>query len=220
MKIAVFGGSYNPIHNAHIQLANYVQKKLGYDKIIFVPSGSSPHKIAETKTSGSHRLKMVQLAIQDNPHFAAEDCELQREGFSYTYDTICYIEEKYKNQLNNKIGLILGQDLFSGFHLWHKAEDLSKKCTLILAIRPEEKKETLTTNEALGEYKNVQNQNDFLIKDEPLFKDAILLENPLMQISSSQIRQLVKQNENFEALVDPKVFEYIKKNNLYKEEQK
>ena len=146
MKVAVLGGSFNPVHIGHLALADEICVSLGYDKVLFVPVFSPPHKTMNEALPPEKRTEMVELACQDDPRFKMEPCEIQRGGVSYTYDTICFIEEKYKPE---KIGLVIGRDLFSTFHLWKNAALLAKKCELILAERPfqaEDKNEPLAVS--------------------------------------------------------------------------
>ncbi len=218
MKIAVLGGTFNPIHNGHMALADSVCKELGYDKIIFVPSFIPPHKELSSSVSGKERIKMVGFACRKDKRFILETCEFKRGGVSYTYDTICYLEKKYAGVLEGKMGLIMGEDLFSGFHLWHKAKELSEKCTLILAKRPGVDVSYLENSEkfmnpSLGEYARLS--NDFELSSEPLFKNAVVLKTPMLPISSTEIRALAAENGAFCYLVPEKIFKYITKGKLY-----
>lgn len=248
MKIAVLGGSFNPIHIGHLALADEVCTSLFYDKVIFVPSLNSPHKEMNCALPAKERLKMVKLACKNDTRFIVEDCEILRGGVSYTYQTLEFLEKKYKNLLSEKLGLILGSDLFSGFHLWKNAEEISKKVNLILAKRPKEFQETENfqiyqnpqnpllnsqnlhlssqnpqlshqnhQNKALGDYAKLSEQknSDFDVKCEPLFKNAIFLENPLIPVSSTEVRTRISEGKSFKYLVENKVFKYIKKKGFY-----
>lgn len=242
MKIAVLGGSFNPIHIGHLALADEVCTSLFYDKVIFVPSLNSPHKEMNCALPAKERLKMVKLACKNDSRFIVEDCEILRGGVSYTYQTLEFLEKKYKNLLSEKFGLILGSDLFSGFHLWKNAEEISKKANLILAKRPLENFEFENPllnsqnlhlssqnsqlshqnhqnhqNKALGDYAKLsgQKKSDFDVKCEPLFKNAVFLENPLIPVSSTEIRARISEGKSFKYLVENKVFKYIKKKGFY-----
>lgn len=212
MKIAVLGGSFNPVHTGHLILADCVCKELGYDRIIFVPTAIPPHKQMAVSVSGEDRLKMVELAIQDDDRFVADDCELKREGVSYTFDTITFLEDKYKDVLEGKIGLIIGNDLVADFNKWHKAPELAEKTDLIIASRPEDK--TLSKeneNLPVGEYgKGIDN----LTAEEFPYSHKTV-HNPDVLISSSQIRQAASGGGAFRYLVSKKVFEYILDRHLY-----
>ncbi len=209
MKIAILGGSFNPIHLGHLAVADEVCTSLGYEKVLFVPSFVPPHKQMNNQISAYDRAKMVELACEDDERFELEDCEIQRGGTSWTYDTICFLEKKYSPK--EKIGLIIGTDLFSTFHLWNHAKELSEKCQLILAERPFQNQNKDFQNKALGKYAEFENQK----QDKTFFKDAIILNNKMLPISSTEIRERVMKKSAFRYLVPSKVFKYIIKGNLY-----
>ncbi|MBO6176702.1 MAG: nicotinate (nicotinamide) nucleotide adenylyltransferase [Treponema sp.] len=214
MKIAVLGGSFNPVHNAHVSVAAQVCDSLGYDRVLFIPAYKPPHKEMNGVLSAEHRLKMLELVCEDDSRFVCEDCEIKREGVSYTYDTVCYLEEKYGSSLTGKIGLIMGTDLFAGFKYWYKADKLAEKCTLILADRPEEKNGSSFSNHALGNFASV-NSEGFDITKDSLFDSALRLENSLLSISSTRIREMAARGEDFSSLVPKKVFDYIVNGKFY-----
>lgn len=214
MKIAVFGGSFNPIHNGHLALADDVLSEFSYDKILFVPSLIPPHKSSEFYINTEDRLKMIDLACSENKNFILEDYEIRKGGISYTFETISYLQEKYKTQLTEKIALIIGSDLFAGFHLWKNAEFLAENCQLILARRPKMQENLNFGNKAIGEYSKID-EDQFDIKSEKLFENAKLIQNPILPISSTEIRSRISENKSFRYLVPEKVFNYIKERNLY-----
>ena len=250
MKIAVLGGSFNPIHVGHLALADDVCKTLGYDKVLFIPALNPPHKEMNDAASAKDRLGMVQAACEDDDRFEAEGCELERGGVSYTYDTICYLEEKYRGQLEGKIGLIMGSDLLEKFHFWHRAEELAEKCDLILARRPEVQENDQFSNKAIGAFamnheatsssgsadtrtapetsSSVSPAIDRFAAgntglaeptyhplEDPLFEHALIIENPLLSISSTDIRSRIAEGKSFKYLVPSAVFKYISNGKLY-----
>lgn len=213
MKIAMLGGSFNPIHIGHLILADSVCKNLGYDKILFVPTARPPHKEMSGEVAGSDRLEMVRLSVMGDERFEAESCELDRGGLSYTWDTICFLEEKYKSVLTGKIGLIFGEDLIADYDKWHRAAELAQKADLILACRPKDTElKAEFQNSPTGKYgKNPMvgvNRDNFPYPHK-------IVENPKMEISSSEIRQKVAEDGSWRYLVSPLVFEYIIERNLY-----
>ncbi|AEE17199.1 nicotinate (nicotinamide) nucleotide adenylyltransferase [Treponema brennaborense] len=140
MKLAILGGSFNPVHIGHLVLAQEVCTRLGYDKVLFVPANLPPHKELAAGASAGDRLEMVNRAVADNPLFAVDDCELRRGGISYSYDTLAYLEDRYAagtagSLLAGKIGLIMGDDLVAGFDSWKCAAELADRADLILARR-------------------------------------------------------------------------------------
>lgn len=213
MKIAVLGGSFNPIHIGHLILADSVCKNLGYEKIIFVPAGLPPHKQMASNVSVCDRLEMVKLAVSSDERFEADSCEIDREGLSYTWDTICFLEEKYKTVLTGKLGLIFGEDLMADYDKWYRAEELAHKADLILALRPE-------TEGVKGEFQNESagafGKNPMKgVTRENFPYPHLKVENPKIDISSSEIRQKVSENGSWRYLVSEKVFDYIISRNLY-----
>jgi nicotinate-nucleotide adenylyltransferase len=230
MKVAVLGGSFNPIHIGHLALADDVCKTFGYDKVLFIPALNPPHKEMNDAASAHDRLTMVQAACEGDGRFAAEGCELERGGVSYTYDTICYLEEKYRGQLEGKIGLIMGSDLLENFHLWHKAAELAEKCDLILARRPAVEENGMFSNKAIGAFAMNHSAGAGDGYDgassagatksagqlaDPLFAHALVIENPLLSISSTDIRARIAQGKSFRYLVPSAVFKYISNGKLY-----
>ena len=207
MKIAVLGGSFNPIHVGHLVLADEVCSTLGYDRVLFVPAFVPPHKEMNGGFSAQDRLEMTRLACEGDERFEAESCEIDRGGVSYTYDTICYLEEKYSTELEGKIGLIMGNDLLPGFHLWHKAKELSEKCQLILALRPDGDSHSGNSNKPKGDYANLD--SNFDASREELFKGALHMDNPLLEISSTEIRTRIADGRSIRYLVPSLVFKYI-----------
>ncbi len=209
----MLGGSFNPVHIGHLILADSVCKTLGYDKILFVPTANPPHKEMSCQIPAEDRYKMVQLALQSDERFEAESCELDRGGVSYTWDTICFLEKKYSSLLEGKIGLIFGEDLVQDYDKWYKASELAQKADLILACRPKDGK-------LKGEFKNSpagafgKTPMTGIGRENFPYPHKIL-DNPSIQLSSSEIRQKVAENGAWRYLVSEPVFEYIKSRNLY-----
>ena len=135
MRLAMLGGSFNPIHIGHLLLADEVCHRLGYDKVLFVPVNIPPHKELAKGAASWQRLDMIELAIAGNPRFGVETCELERGGISYTYDTINYLGKKYAGKLEGKLGLIMGDDLVEGFEEWGHYQELPHIADIILARR-------------------------------------------------------------------------------------
>jgi len=214
MKIAVLGGSFNPIHIGHLALGDEVCTSLGYDKVLFIPTYNPPHKQLNEIVCAIDRYNMVKLACSTDNRFEAENCEIDRQGVSYTYDTICYLEQKYKDNLEDKIGLIMGDDLLAGFHLWYKADEIAEKCQLILAKRPKEEENLLYKNKPKGDY-GLLDTSSFDKSKESLFSSALYIDNPSLKVSSTDIRFRASSGKAFKYLVPPEVFKYIKDKGLY-----
>ena len=134
MKLAVLGGSYNPIHIGHLMLADTVCRSCGYDTIAFVPAFLSPFKRGHAGCTVEDRIAMVERAVADNPAFYCEQCEVNRQGVSYTIDTLRFLTQKYP-QRDGKIGLIIGDDLLGGLDTWHEAVSLDDYADIIVGNR-------------------------------------------------------------------------------------
>jgi len=134
-KIAILGGSFNPVHQGHLFLADAVLSRLLYDRVIFVPAYRSPFKLAAAgmESSSRDRLQMITASITGDPRLTVDSCELKREGVSYTIDTIDDIIRRYAPE--GKPGLIIGDDLADDFMQWHKSEEILAKVDIIIARR-------------------------------------------------------------------------------------
>ncbi|MCL1935632.1 MAG: nicotinate-nucleotide adenylyltransferase [Defluviitaleaceae bacterium] len=197
-NIAIMGGTFDPIHNGHLNVAISVLDKFDLDKILFIPAGTSPFKNNSDKNK-EHRYNMVSIAISKFDNFEASDIEIKRKGISFTIDTINELRKEY----TGKIYFILGFDVLHDIYKFKNINDIFKMCEFILVNR---------FNEVYP--KNVIN---FMKKD-----GAILhfLKIPNFEISSTQIRENIEREKSINIFVPKKVEEYIKKHNLYKEDIK
>lgn len=132
MAICIFPGTFNPIHNGHIKMAEYALKKYKFDKIIFIPSYIPPHKNVDSKLA-EHRFNMVKLAIEYNPKFDISDIEYQSNGKSYSLITVQKMIEQY--QIDGRLNFIIGTDAFSKIETWYKADELKKLTHFIVFPR-------------------------------------------------------------------------------------
>lgn len=208
MKIAVLGGSFNPIHKGHLFLAEKVKNSLGYEKILFVPSYISPFKQKIQEISNKDRICLLKKALKNKNCFAIENYELKQKGLSYTYHTICYLNRKYQKALQKekekqfqKIGLILGLDLLEDFHKWHEYKKLAEQVYFIIAKR------------SIVENGNKNAELEKALKAFPFSYE--LLHNEYIDISSTDIRAKIKKKENWQPLVPERVAYYIQKKDLY-----
>lgn len=211
MKLAILGGSFNPLHLGHLMLANTALSQCAFDKVLFVPVFNPPHKFLATGASTQDRLNMLEQVVFDYPNLAVETCELERKGSSYTIDTITYLEQKYTDELEGKIGLIIGSDLVRDFHLWKDADMLAQKTDIVLASRPDE---SALNNGACPrlEKKTASWAKSF---SEPFLYPHKVLHNALLPISSAEIRQQIAGGQDWKALVPACVYQYINDRNLY-----
>jgi nicotinate-nucleotide adenylyltransferase len=191
VRAIVFGGTFNPIHYGHLFLAEEIRIELGYDTVIFVPSNVPVHKPGTEIVEPAHRIAMVRRAIDGNPAFIVDECEIERGGNSYMIDTIRLFLEKYP--LSGKPGLVIGDDLVEGFNRWKEASLLADLTDLVVARRTSE-------------------------RNLPLGYPHRYVRNTLLPISSSEIRLRIREGKAFRYLVPHGVFEYINAHGLYRAE--
>ena len=195
MRLAVLGGSYNPIHIGHLMLADAVALRYGYDTIAFVPAFLSPFKDGHSGCTAEDRLAMVKLAIADNPAFYCEPCEIQRQGVSYTIDTLKFLKKKF-TQCEGKIGLIIGDDLLEGFAGWREAERIPDYADIIVG------------NRIIDRYSMAQAASAGKVPH-------LRVDNALLPVSSSGIRAAIQEKKSWRYLVPSAVYSYIKEHKLY-----
>lgn len=195
MKLCVFQGTFNPVHNAHLKAAKFIADTLHYDKILFIPAYNPPHKDTDEEFA-AHRLNMVKLAVEDIPQFSASDIEFELKGKSYTYLTILELYKRF--DIEGKIKFIIGTDAFRNIESWYETDKLKQIVDFIVFIR----------------------ENNFDKKDfERLKQKGYNFEFMPMEfndISSTEIRERIANNQPLKGLVPEKVEEYINKNELYK----
>jgi len=190
MKIGLFFGSFNPIHIGHLAIANYIVEYSDLDEIWLVVSPQNPLKKKKTLLNEYDRLKMVELALKDDFRIKPTDIEFRLPKPSYTIDTLTYLSER--NPKHDFV-LIAGTDNFQSFHKWKNYEQILKQYKLYVYPRP---------GYELGEYKN--------------HTSLSLINAPLMEISSSFIRESIKDNKDIRYFLPVEVYNYIKKMSLYK----
>jgi len=132
MKICIFPGTFNPIHEAHLKMAEFALDYYGFDRIIFIPAGIPPHKNISTNLA-KHRLNMVKLAVSKNPRFEVSDIEYKREGKSYSLITVKKIIGQYN--INSRLNFLIGTDAFDKIESWYKADELKELVHFIVFPR-------------------------------------------------------------------------------------
>lgn len=133
MKLLVLGGSFNPVHLGHLMLAEEVAAEFSYDRIMLVPSLLPPHKTLSEDPGPEHRLGMLKAAVEGNTGYLIDTCELERNGLSYTFETLEHLVSTF--QLDGKPGLVIGDDLAAGFSSWRNPEGICKLADLVLGRR-------------------------------------------------------------------------------------
>ncbi len=198
MKIGIMGGTFDPIHNGHLIIGEYSRTSLNLDKVIFIPSGIHPFKENKNITLSNKRLDMISLAIKSNPNFELSSIEIDRKGITYTVDTILDLKKDYEK---DEIYFIIGSDIPFQIEKWKDFHVLIHLVKFILFNR------TGQDNEEI---------NNKIKELESLYEIQLeKIQSPLIEISSTEIRDRVKNKLSIKYLVPESVEEYILKNNLY-----
>lgn len=196
--IGIFGGTFDPVHYGHLQVANEAYKQLNLQKIKFIPCNQSPHKEQPIATP-AQRVAMLELATENHPEFTIDTREIVRGGKSYMIDTLTSLKQDYPN---TPLCLIMSQDAFAKFNTWHKWQEIIKLAHLIVANRADS--QPITAPEILALLKDHQTAD----------RIQMIPINPL-PISATTIRELAAAKKKLEELTPNKVSDYIHSNNIY-----
>lgn len=227
MRIGIMGGTFDPIHYGHLNSAEEIAEAFKMDRVIFIPTFIPPHKKKEKISGVYHRLMMTMLATLSNPRFEVSTIEIERDGYSYTIDTINELKNSLKRgSVKNKFYFIVGVDAFKEIFTWKDAVKLLKNCDFIVTTRPGYMVDDLynVLNNAAKRYKNVKFKIE---RKNPFGKSSRLyiigskhfiypVETTALDISSTDIRRRIKRGMTVKYLLPEFVEEYIDKNRLYK----
>ncbi len=193
MKTGVFGGAFNPVHNGHLALAEHYKISLSLDRIVFIPTADPPHKSSDGLIDGRDRINMLNLCVGNE---IVSNMEFKHSGKSYTYLTLCELKEMYPD---DDFYLIIGADQFFYFEKWYRFEDIMSLSTVVTAAREKHQYEKML------KFK----------EKHPKLGDVIVSEFDVVDVSSSQIRDMIKKGMDVSNLIPEKVNEYIKEHGLY-----
>ena len=193
--IGIFGGTFDPIHVAHLAVAEAARDTLGLDRVLFVPAGEPPHKLAQTITPAAHRLAMVEAAIADNPAFEVSRVELDRSGPSYTADTLAAIDAP-------AMALIISAEAFRALPAWHEPERIVELATIVVAPR-----------DGYPDAEPAYLEQAF--PRSPV--RVVVLDGPRMRLSASEIRSRAADGRSVRYLVPDAVAAYIGDHSLYQD---
>jgi nicotinate-nucleotide adenylyltransferase len=196
LRVGIFGGAFNPPHIGHLVCAQEALVRLELDCVVFVPVGVAPHREIEADPGAEARLEMVELAIADDERFETSRIELDREGPSYTSDTL---EQLQAERSGDELFLILGGDQAATLGSWHEPEKVLERATVAVFDRAS------WSRNAIG----------IKIGRLPGARAVRYLEMPLIQVSSSEVRRRVREGKPIRYLVPEKVTDYIRSNDLY-----
>ena len=201
-KIALFGGTFDPIHLGHTTVAADALKRIGAEKIIFIPAKRSPLKGFLPRASDNHRLNMLTLAIADEKNFQVSNYELKRPAPSYTLETIQKFQADYGSETS--IHWLIGADGVDDLMYWYKITELIDTCNLTTMYRAGCKPPDFAKFEEIWGRQRIEKLQRNIIQ------------TPLVDISSTEIRDLIAKNGDFPKMLHPAVAEYINKNGLYR----
>lgn len=199
LKKGIFGGTFDPIHNGHLNIAYEALYALNLDKIYFMPTGNPPHKNVQGVTSPSLRYEMVKTAIRDEKYFDVCDYEINKENKSYTYETVAYFKKKETETLWY---FITGADCLFNLEKWKNIREIFRNCKLVVFERKGYNKK-----EMLEQKKYIESRYN---------TDIILIKAPILEISSTDIRKSIKLGKNINFLIPQGVYNTILNLKLYK----
>lgn len=197
MKIGIFGGAFNPVHNGHLNIAAAFYEDLKLDKMLLIPTANPPHKSGAGLLSGDDRINMLRLAIENKP-YEISTIEFERNDKSYTYNTLLELKRLYPEA---DLFLIIGADQIINFEKWYRYSDILDMVTLCASAREseEEKQIIIKSAQRLG------------IQDRFYMSGRAVL-----RVSSSDIRDKIKNGSDVSKLLPKKVFDYISEKGLYR----
>ena len=195
MRLGILGGTFDPIHYGHLFIAEEARARFQLDTVAFIPNGQPPHKNGATVTPARHRFAMTQKAVAGNSHFICSPLEIQRPGLSYTVDTLTALKEMYPDA---ELFYITGVDAIAQILTWKRHEEVIRMATFLAATRPGF--DLLSLKDSLPpEY----------------LSSVLLIGSTYLGISSTDIRDRIRQNLPSRYLTPDSVLKYIYKNHLY-----
>jgi len=194
------GGTFDPIHIAHLAIAEEVRVRLALDRVLFVPARVSPLKVGNTHATGDDRYRMVELAIVDNAGFQASRLELDRSGPSYTVDTLASLRKAYGDEA--ALYFIMGMDALEALPYWRHPDQIVRLARLVVIARPGYEADWVALERAIP----------------GLREDTEVIDTLRLDISSSELRERVRQGMPIRYLVPAPVEAYIREHRLYQSE--
>ena len=200
MRRAVFGGSFSPVHNGHINLVKQIYETVRLDEIIIMPAHVSPFKqdTENPPVSGTQRLEMCRLAFEEFSYVTVSDYEISRPEVSYTVNTIKHLRETYPG---DELFFIMGSDMLLSFEKWYRYEEILSMCTIIAASR----------EDGESDMESLRKQAEALEK----FGRVMVVSTGVYVMSSTEIREKLKNSSDISCYVPENVVKYILDNRLY-----
>ena len=198
MRIGIFGGTFDPIHNGHLVVVEYVRAEIALDQVLFIPAGRPWFKEGQTVTDAKHRLEMTRHAVADNPHFTVSDMEVRRAGPTYTVDTLTELRENMGKGVD--FYFILGIDALNELHRWCRPRDVLDMATVVGVSRAGE--ETID-RAALESIRHGASD------------EVVIVNGPLVDISGADVRRRMAEGLSVRNMVPKVVEEYARLHGLY-----
>jgi nicotinate-nucleotide adenylyltransferase len=214
VRLGILGGTFNPVHVAHLRVAEEVREALGLDRVLFLPSGDPPQK-SDGLAPARERLEMVRLAVLGEPAFEALDLELARPGPSYTADTLAALREASPE---SELWFILGTDQFRRLDTWSRPESVAGQANLAVVHRPGEQPgelRDLVPPPLADQFEVARDSSGALVHASGHAVRAVPITR--LDISSTEVRARIARGESIRYLVPERVLEYIEKRGLYRE---
>lgn len=199
-RLGIFGGTFDPIHMGHLLVAEMARQECDLDKVLFIPAANPPHKSDKHVSPPNYRFEMTELAIKSNPYFQISDIELKRQGKSYTIDTLKDLRKIYSEEC--EFWMIVGGDSFRELDTWRNAKELIKLCNFAVYMRPHVSIDTCKI-----QAKKIHGQANSRV---------LFVEAPMIDISSTDIRDRVAQGKSIRYMVPDAVRKYIIEKRLFK----
>lgn len=197
-KIGLMGGTFDPIHYGHLLIAENAYEQFRLDEVIFMPTGTSPHKDSGKILDANERMELIRLAIQDNPHFSCSDYEITKEGICYTYLTLRDFQKQFQDA---ELYFIMGADSLAYFDSWRCPDEISRLSTILAAVR-----DGLDLDQLLPIRDSLEQKYNTRIG---------FINTPNFSVSSHMIRQRLAKQQTVRYLIPDAVEAYLKQHAIY-----
>ncbi len=208
-RVGLLGGTFDPVHCGHLELAGKAKDKFGLEKVLFLPTASPPHKMVGNVASFEHRVEMIRLAIENHPQFALLEIESKIPAPNYTIDTLSLLLRKSEGE--KEFVFIIGIDAFLEIHLWKNHDRVLRSIHFIIAARAGYRRDELLDYLELLKYK--KNGNHWY--NDASLKKIYYLDCDITDVSSSEVRLKLAKGESLDNVVPSSVRRYISRYNLY-----
>jgi nicotinate-nucleotide adenylyltransferase len=213
-NVGFLGGTFDPVHNGHLHLAEQAQRLFNLDKVVFIPSYRSPHKLSLVPVSCKHRLAMLTLALESLPRFSMDKIEINKSKVSYTIETLNKLQSNHPDW---NIFVILGADTFQAIDTWKQCSQLLDFCNIVVGTRPGT--ELKVSNSIRNKLSLSTSETDVTVfKNLQKGTGVTFFQISPLEISSKDIRQRIHNKDEVKNLLPPSVDHYIMQHRLYRED--